>query len=226
MRGSSRASSTAAPKASPDKSPQPSYSPVFSKTLRDAHRPTDCDLQAAGEGVKQLTRSLVVWRTSQHGIQQPQDSRYFKTQEQSLNLVVPHRLSLPNYRRKVLVGDGETNQAHLISTAQQYVVLIETMKWMPDHVICRYIDPTRCLAEIVNRLKGVSSRYLRKIFRDLVPRCRDVVEQFVLTLAPGARFEITLRIHRESKGSLLRKDVQISFVSQLSPARVAGVQLV
>jgi hypothetical protein len=44
-------------------------------TLPMRHRPTDCRLQAAGEGVKQLDNKLVVWRTSNMEIQQAKDSR-------------------------------------------------------------------------------------------------------------------------------------------------------
>ena len=42
------------------------------------HRPTECRLQAAGEGVKQLGNRLVVWRIANIEIQQPKDSRYVK----------------------------------------------------------------------------------------------------------------------------------------------------
>src|SRR6266478_4065918 len=45
------------------------------------HRPTDCRLQAADEGVKQLDDKLVIWRTSNMEIQQPKDSRYVKSSD-------------------------------------------------------------------------------------------------------------------------------------------------
>ena len=76
------------------------------------HRPTDCRLQAAGEGVKQLDNELVVWRTSNMEIQQPKDSRYVKNAGAVFNLSY-HIVFCPKYRRKVLVGDVET-EAHLI----------------------------------------------------------------------------------------------------------------
>lgn len=121
------------------------------------HRPTDCRLQAAGEGVKQLDNKLVVWRTSSMVIQQPKDSRYVKNAGAVFNLSY-HIVFCPKYRHKVLVGDVETR-------------LIETMEVMPDHVhLFVTSDPTRCVAEIVNRLKGVSSRLLRQEFRHLVSK--------------------------------------------------------
>jgi hypothetical protein len=76
------------------------------------HRPTDCRLQAAGGGVKQLDNELVVWRTSNMEIQQPKDSRYVKNAGAVFNLSY-HIVFCPKYRRKVLVGDVET-EAHLI----------------------------------------------------------------------------------------------------------------
>ena len=135
------------------------------------HRPTDCRLQAAGEGVKQLDNKLVVWRTYNMEIQQPKDSRYVKNAGAVFNLSY-HIVFCPKYRRKVLVGDVETRLKHILyATAQQYGVLIETMEVMPDHVhLFVTSDPTRCVAEIVNRLKGVSSRLLRQEFRHLVSK--------------------------------------------------------
>src|SRR5215469_783452 len=78
----------------------------------------------------------------------------------------------PKYRRKVLVGDVEQRLEHILyATAQQYGVLIETMEVRPDHVhLFVSSDPTRCVAEIVNRLKGASSRILRGEFPHLKSR--------------------------------------------------------
>src|SRR5260370_39693766 len=92
------------------------------------HRPTDCRLQAAGEGVKQLDNKLAVWRTSSMEIQQAKDSRYVKNAGAVFNLSY-HIVFCPKYRRKVLVGDVETRLKRILyATAQQYGVLIETME--------------------------------------------------------------------------------------------------
>src|SRR5258708_37169194 len=72
------------------------------------HRPTDCRLQAAGEGVKQLDNKLVVWRTSNMEIQQAKDSRYVKNAGAVFNLY--HIVFCPKCCRKVLVGDVETRR--------------------------------------------------------------------------------------------------------------------
>jgi hypothetical protein len=69
------------------------------------HRPTDCQLQAAGEGVKQLDNKLVVWRTSN------MDRRYVKNAGAVFNLSY-HIVFCPKYHRKVLVGDVESRLKH------------------------------------------------------------------------------------------------------------------
>ena len=83
-----------------------------------------------------------------------------------------HLVWCPKYRRKVLVGDVEARLKNvLLATAAQYGVLMEAMKVMPDQVhLFVSADPTRCIAEIVNRLKGASSRILREEFAHLKSR--------------------------------------------------------
>ena len=94
-------------------------------------------------------------------LEQPKDGRYAKNARAVFNLSY-HIVWCPKYRRKVLVGDVEQRLKHILyATAQQYGVLIETMEVMPDHVhLFVSSDPTRCVAEIVNHLKGASSRIL------------------------------------------------------------------
>jgi putative transposase len=83
-----------------------------------------------------------------------------------------HIVWCPKYGRKVLVDDVEARLKNvLLATAAQYGVLIETMEVLPDHVhLFVSSDPTRCVAEIVNRLKGASSRILREEFPHLKSR--------------------------------------------------------
>ena len=78
----------------------------------------------------------------------------------------------PKYRKKVLVGIDEIRLKNVLyATAAQYGVLIEAMEVMPDQVhLFVSSDPTRCVAEIVNRLKGASSRILREEFPHLKSR--------------------------------------------------------
>jgi len=102
---------------------------------------------------------------------QPKDGRYAKNAGAVFNLSY-HVVWCPKYRRKVLVGDVEQRLKHILyATAQQYGVLIETMEVRPDQVhLLVSSDPTRCVAEIVNRLKGASSRILRGEFPHLKSR--------------------------------------------------------
>ena len=83
-----------------------------------------------------------------------------------------HIVWCPKYRLKVLVGAVETRLKNILyATAAQYGVLIEAMEVMPDHVhLFVSGDPTRCVAEIVNRLKGASSHLLREEFPHLKSR--------------------------------------------------------
>jgi putative transposase len=98
-------------------------------------------------------------------------SRYSKNAGAVFSLKY-HIVWCPKYRLKVLVGDVETRLKNvLLSVAAQYGVLIEVMEVMPDHVhLFVSADPTRCVAEIVNRLKGASSPILRNEFPRLKSR--------------------------------------------------------
>src|SRR5215470_15223471 len=88
--------------------------------------------------------------------QQARPNRYVKNAGAVFNLSY-QIVFFPKYRRKVLVGEVEQKLKRILyATAQQYGVLIETLEVMPDHVhLFVTADPTRCVAEIVNRLKGV-----------------------------------------------------------------------
>src|SRR5258708_21017996 len=98
------------------------------------HRPTDCRLQAAGEGVKQLDNKSVVWRTSNMEIQQAKDSRYVKNAGAVFNLSY-HIVFCPKYRRKVLVGDVETRLKHILyATEHHNACIIEPVEVRHDQV--------------------------------------------------------------------------------------------
>ena len=121
--------------------------------------------------VRALDKHSNLCQTSNMKIAGPKDTRYVKNPGALFNLSY-HIVFCPKYRRKVLVGDVQTRLKHvLLATAAQYGVLIETLEVMPDHVhLFVSSDPTRCVAEIVNRLKGASSRILRSEFPHLVSR--------------------------------------------------------
>ena len=148
--------------------------------------------------LSKLDNKLVVWRTSNMEIQQAKDSRYVKNAGAVFNLSY-HIVFCPKYRRKVLVGDVETRLKNILyATAQQYGVLIETMEVMPDHVpLFVPSDPTRCVAEIVNRL--ISSRLLRPEFRHLESKMPTLWSRSYYAGSVGHVSESTVKKYSEKQ---------------------------
>src|SRR5215469_14124502 len=83
---------------------------------------------------------------------------------------------------------------------RQYGVLIETMEVMPDHVhLFVSSDPTRCVAEIVNRLKGASSRILRGEFLQLKSRLPTLWSRSYYAGIVGQVSEATVKRYIENQ---------------------------
>jgi putative transposase len=90
-------------------------------------------------------------------------SRYAKNAGAVYGLKL-HLVWCPKYRRPVLVGEIERRLKELLVEKVQ----IHTMEVMPDHVhLFVEFDPRWSVAEIVNRLKGYTSRILREEFPQL-----------------------------------------------------------
>jgi putative transposase len=83
-----------------------------------------------------------------------------------------HVVWCPKYRRPVLVDAVASRLRDLLGTkAEELGMTIHALEVMPDHVhLFVESDPTRCVAEIVNRLKGYTSRVLRQEFPGLRSR--------------------------------------------------------
>jgi putative transposase len=83
-----------------------------------------------------------------------------------------HVVWCPKYCRAVLVDSvAERLRALLAEKAAELGMTIHALEVMPDHVhLFVESDPTRCVAEIVNRLKGFTSRLLRQEFPSLRSR--------------------------------------------------------
>ena len=83
-----------------------------------------------------------------------------------------HLVWCPKYHKPELVGPVEKRLKELLQeTAAEYEWAIEAMEIMPDHVhLFIAFDPRLAVAEIVNRLKGVTSRHMRAEFRELRSR--------------------------------------------------------
>ena len=132
-----------------------------------AHRTRagDCRVQATGEcaplvaiGVCRLYIALMA-------------DRYAKNAGAVFTLKY-HLVWCPKYRRKVLTGQiGVRLRQLLAEVADEKGMTFHAMEIMPDHVhLFVESDPTLCVAEIVNRLKGRSSRVLRQEFPTLRSR--------------------------------------------------------
>jgi putative transposase len=99
------------------------------------------------------------------------DSRYTKNAGAVFSLKY-HLVWCPKYRRPVLVNAVEQRLRELIGEkSAELGMTIHALDVMPDHVhLFVESDPTRCVAEIVNRLKGYTSRVLRGEFSSLRSR--------------------------------------------------------
>ena len=96
--------------------------------------------------------------------------RYAKNSGAIFTLKV-HLVWCPKYRRSVLIdGVDQLRKGILNEKAVEHGFTLHAMEVMPDHVhlFLEYdfleYDLTYCVAEIVNRLKGYSSRVLREEF--------------------------------------------------------------
>jgi len=83
-----------------------------------------------------------------------------------------HVVWCPKYRRKVLLGAVEARLKELIiETCSDIHVDIIEMEIMPDHVhLLIEVDPQFGIHKAIKRIKGASSRYLRREFKHLTTR--------------------------------------------------------
>ena len=83
-----------------------------------------------------------------------------------------HIVWCPKYRRPVLVDAVAGRLRGLLAEkSAELGMTVHALEVMPDHVhLFVEGDSTRCVAEIVNRLKGYTSRVLREEFPSLRSR--------------------------------------------------------
>ena len=106
-----------------------------------------------------------------------------------------HLVWCPKYRRPVLTPpvDGRL-QALLAAIADEHGMTIRAAEVMPDHVhLVVEADPTLCVAEIVNRFKGRTSRLLREEFPALRSRLPTLWSRSYFAASVGAVSEATIR---------------------------------
>lgn len=112
-----------------------------------------------------------------------------------------HIVWCPKYRRPVLVAPVDARLKVLIAeTATEYGMTVHSMEVMPDHVhLFIESDPTRSVAEIVNRIKGATSRILRAEFRSLRSRLPTLWSRSYYAGTVGNVSEATVRRYIESQ---------------------------
>ena len=112
-----------------------------------------------------------------------------------------HIVWCPKYRRPVLAGRVDARLKELLTeVATEHGMTIHAMEVMPDHVhLFVEADPTLCVAEIVNRLKGRTSRILRQEFPSLRSRLPTLWSRSYFAATVGAVSEGTVRRYIEAQ---------------------------
>jgi len=84
--------------------------------------------------------------------------------------------------------------------AAEYGFTVHAMEVMPDHVhLFIAADPTRSVAEIVNRFKGRTSRLLRDEFKSLRSRLPTLWSRSYFAATVGAVSGATIRRYIEAQ---------------------------
>ena len=112
-----------------------------------------------------------------------------------------HLVWCPKYRRPVLSGRVDERLKELLTdVATEHGMTIHAMEVMPDNVhLFIEADPTLCVAEIVNRLKGRTSRVLRQEFPSLRSRLPTLWSRSYFAATVGAVSEGTVRRYIEAQ---------------------------
>jgi putative transposase len=112
-----------------------------------------------------------------------------------------HIVWCPKYRRKVLTGDVEIRLSELLhAKANELEMTIHALEIMPDHVhLFIEFDPRWGVAEIVNRLKGFTSRILRQEFQSLRSRLPTLWSRSYYAGTVGYVSEETVRKYIEDQ---------------------------
>jgi putative transposase len=112
-----------------------------------------------------------------------------------------HVVWCPKYRRPVLVNAVAKRLRVLLSEkAGELEMTIHALEVMPDHVhLFLESDPTLCVAEIVNRLKGSTSHALRQEFPHLRSRLPTLWSRSYYAGTVGHLSERTVRAYIETQ---------------------------
>ena len=112
-----------------------------------------------------------------------------------------HLVWCPKYRRPVLEGAIEKRLREVLEDVRaEHVWTIHALEVMPDHVhLFIESDPIYSVAEIINRLKGASSRILRSEFPALRSRLPTLWSRSYYAGTVGAVSDAVVRRYIESQ---------------------------
>ena len=112
-----------------------------------------------------------------------------------------HIVFCPKYRRPVLQNPVDRRLKELSEgVASDYELTLHAVEIMPDHVhLFVETDPTLCVAELVNRLKGISRRVLRQEFPFLRSRLPTLWSRSYFAATVGAVSEETIQRYIENQ---------------------------
>ena len=112
-----------------------------------------------------------------------------------------HLVWCPKYRRPVLEGAIEERLREVLESVRaEHGWTIHVLEVMPDHVhLFIESDPIYSVAEIVNRLKGASSRILRSEFPALRSRLPTLWSRSYYASTVGAVSDAVVRRYIESQ---------------------------
>lgn len=112
-----------------------------------------------------------------------------------------HLVWCPKYRRPVLEGAIEKRLREVLGDVRaEHEWTIHALEVMPDHVhLFIESDPIYSVAEIVNRLKGASSRILRSEFPALRSRLPTLWSRSYYAGTVGAVSDAVVRRYIESQ---------------------------
>ena len=112
-----------------------------------------------------------------------------------------HVVFCPKFRRPVLAPPIDQRLEEVLAeTAAAHGIRFHAVEVMPDHVhLFVEADPTLCVAEMVNRLKGRSSRVLREEFPTLRSRLPSLWSRSYFTATTGHVSQETIRRYIEAQ---------------------------
>ncbi|MCW2240802.1 putative transposase [Azospirillum canadense] len=112
-----------------------------------------------------------------------------------------HIVWCPKYRRSVLTPPVDDRLKEVLcDVAEEYGMTLHALDVRPDHVhVFVEADPTLGVAEMVNRLKGKSSRALRDEFPALRSRLPTLWSRSYFAATVGGVSDETIRRYIESQ---------------------------